>query len=104
MIQFKYLNGGNEDTVGFIPQFLNERDPRPAREQIDANYAHGGGWLPNPGFKLVSGPPHSIKYPGDPMLKPLAEAKLRDETIIVYESGITAIFQKDGSFEVSRLD
>lgn len=102
MIQFKYLNGGNEYSVGFIPQFLDERDLRPAKEQIDANYAHGGGWRPMNGFKLVGG--HTIKYPGDPILKPRAEAKLRNETIVVYEYGITAIVQKDGSFEAARLD
>lgn len=112
MIQFKYMNRGNEDSVGLIPGFLSERDPRPAKEQIDANYAHGGGWSPYPNgdWKMMPPPrgfdPHIglLKYSGDPRLVPLAVAKLRDEKIVVYDSGITAIIQKDGSFEVARLD
>jgi hypothetical protein len=31
------------DMLGFIPQFLDDADPRPAREQLHSAYAHGGG-------------------------------------------------------------
>lgn len=104
MMQFEYLNGGNEYSVGFIPSFLSENDPRPAREQIDENYSHGGGWSPYPPEAWTLLDNHVIKYPGDPKLKPRAQAKLRDETIVVYDGGITAIFQKDGKVEIARLD
>jgi hypothetical protein len=39
--------GGDADDWGLIPGFLDERDPRPAKEQIAEKYL--GGWLPLPG-------------------------------------------------------
>jgi len=35
----------NMEVVGFIPQFLDKNDSRPAVEQIDTAYQHGGGRL-----------------------------------------------------------
>ena len=43
-------------------------------------------------------------YPGDPVLPPVAERKLRDERIVMYPGAIIAVFQPDGAFEVARLD
>ena len=37
-------------------------------------------------------------------MRPLAKAQLRDETILFYESPWVLIAQKDGTFEVSRID
>ncbi len=88
--------------LGFIPEMLSEEDPRPVREQLDENYAHGGGWDPFKGFKMRED--NSIKYPGDPAHPPLARARLREETIYFYESAWVAIVQPDGSFEISRMD
>ena len=85
--------------AGYIPSFLSEDDPRSAAEQIAAEYV--GGWSKFDGFKMID---ESLKYPGDPALQPLAEGWLRDEHILVYESAWVAIVQKDGSFEVARLD
>jgi len=47
---------------------------------------------------------HKLRYPGDPILAPLAQAKLRDELIVFYRHALVAIIQPDGSFEVSRVD
>lgn len=90
------------EMLGFIPEFLNEDDPDPARVQLDKNYGHGGGWQPIPKFTL--GAQGELKYPGDPALPVLARTKLRDETINVYEHAWVAIIQPDGSFEVARMD
>jgi len=90
------------EMLGLIPEFLNENDPRSAREQLDANYSHGGGWLPIPGFSML--PNGDLSYPGDPPFELLAETKLRDETIRVFHYSWVAIIQPDGSFEVSRMD
>lgn len=88
--------------LGFIPCFLREDDPRPAREQIDANYQHGGGWDPQPKFTLL--PDGRLSYPDDPPLALLAETRLRDEIIRFYDCSYLAIVQPDGSFEACRLD
>jgi hypothetical protein len=93
------------DLLGFIPDFILEMDPRPAREQINDRYAHGGGWHPFGKGEWVYDPASgSIKYPGDPAYLPVAKGQLRDETILVYKHAWVCIVQKDGSFEVSRMD
>lgn len=90
------------DMLGFIPDFLSEEDPRPAREQFDQNYAHGGGWKHFEGFKML--PNGNLKYPGDPPVALLLETKLRDEIIRFYDCSWVTITQPDGSFEVCRMD
>lgn len=103
MIQFKMLHPRmTEEHLGFLPDFLSEHDPRPAREQIDANYRHGGGWNPMLDWQLL--PNNSIRYPGDPALAPLASAKLHDEELFFYNHAWLCIKQPDGSYEVSRVD
>lgn len=89
------------EALGFIPQFVLEDDPRPAREQFEERYAHGGGWHPMPGWSFADG---TIRYPGDPAYKPIAWARLRDETIYVYDHAWVCIAHKDGTFEVARMD
>src|SRR5215203_5284045 len=89
------------DMLGCIPLFLSENDPRPAREQLDTNYSHGGGFTPIPGFTML--PNGDLSYPGDPPLAPLFETKLRDETIRVYHYSWVAIIQPDDSYLVARL-
>jgi hypothetical protein len=101
-MQIVILNGGTLDDVGIIPLWLDAEDPRPAREQLDEHYAHGGGWQPFEGFKLQRN--HAIKYPGDPALQPLALMRLRDEMIAVYRHAWVMILQKDGSYEICRMD
>ena len=97
----------NMEVVGFLPQFVSEHDPRSAKEQINDNYAHGGGWSSFKGFTLVSSDDknqYGLDYPGDPMSKELSRATFRDELLVFFEHSWLAIIQKDGSFEVSRLD
>lgn len=91
------------DALGFIPQMVSADDPRPAKEQFNETYVHGGGWRPMTGWEFD---PQSkaLTYPDDPPMQPLAWAQLRDETILVYPYAWVMILQKDGSFEVSRMD
>lgn len=91
------------DHLGYIPSFLSADDPRPAKEQFNENYAHGGGWRPLPGCKL-SQQNMVIRYPGDPPLKPFAMTVLREEKLYFYPHSQVLILQPDGSFEVSRMD
>lgn len=91
------------DLLGLIPAMLSRDDPRPAKEQFDEHYAHGGGWRPIEGWTLTW-PGGSLFYSGDPPLRPLAQAQLHGELIIVYPHAWVCIKQADGSFEVARLD
>lgn len=88
--------------LGFIPGFLHYDDPAPAAVQLDRGYQFAGGWRPQKGFKLS--PSNCLGYPGDPPLRPIADARLRDETICFYEGAFVAVIQPDRSFEVCRMD
>jgi len=112
MIQFRellacakyYRQPALEYAVGLIPTFLSESDPRPAREQFNTAYAHGGGWRPFKGFRIIDRAFPSIQYPGDSALPPVARAQLRDEEIFIFPYAWVMILQPDGSYEISRMD
>ena len=103
MMIWQVRPGTHPDMIGEVPSFLSEDDDRPAAEQFDSNYAHGGGWRPMEKWSLN---PDGcvIAYPGDPPLKPLAMTTLRDELILIYPHAWVVIVQKDGIFEISRMD
>jgi hypothetical protein len=96
--------GLDPEVLGFIPHFLDSWDDRPAREQLDENYNRlaGCSWSPIPEFTM--GPLGELLYPGDAAMSPLASAKLRGETIRVYDYGFVSITQPDGTFEAARMD
>lgn len=86
----------------FIRAMLDNDDPRPAREQFDAHYQHGGGWRPMNGLTL--GKDKCLHSPGDPPIHPLAAMLLhKDEYIIIFEHDIVAIVRGE-SFEACRMD
>lgn len=100
--QIAILKDHHPDELGFLPDMIDQKDPRSAKEQFDANYAPGGGWHQMRGFTHKG---MVLHYPGDPPYEPIAMWPLRDEMIVVYRYGIVAIFQtKTGEFEVARLD
>lgn len=104
MLDVFVMNAGcTAYNVGFIPSWLSEDDPRPAKEQLHEHYSHGGGWHPQESFTLLPDG-WSVKYPGDPPLRPLAFMKLRQERIVIYPLGYVAIIQPDRSFEICRMD
>lgn len=88
--------------LGFIPLWLSEANPKPARQQLNDAYGHGGGWQPFKGFRLDDS--NGLSYPGDPTLMPIAEMQVRDELVLMYEHSWVAIIQPDRSFEVCRMD
>ena len=109
MIQFIALNPKvTSETLGLIPMFLSESDPLVAREQFHNNYAHGGGWQPMTGWTFNSDLTLQYGDPkeedADPPLSPLAKANFNDELILIYPYAWVLIMQRDGSFEVSRMD
>ncbi len=95
------------DDFGILPEFFDEADPRPAKEQLHERYAHGGGFIPFNGFKLevdVEGQ-FSLAYPEDPAMVEIGRAKLHErETIVLFTSSWLAIIQEDGTHVVCRVD
>jgi hypothetical protein len=98
----------NPEVFGIIPEFLNPDDPRPAREQFNERYAHGGGWCPSKGWQLLKDDSiyytQSVEEGEDPRHSPLARFKFRNESIVLYDHAWVAIIQPDRTFEVSRMD
>jgi len=91
------------DMLGLIPLWLNDEDERKAADQLDSHYQFGGFKEHSiKGFKKVR--EYCLKYPGDPLLVPLAQTELRGELIFYYGYGIIAVFQPDGSYVVARFD
>jgi hypothetical protein len=88
------------EMLGFLPSFLDEEDPRSAREQFNTNYI--SGWNPTPGFKMQAN--GDLSYSKDLPTKLLMEARFRDETIRFYQHAWVAVIQPDGSYEISRMD
>jgi hypothetical protein len=103
MIRFTLLHPKmTQEHLGFIPEMLDERDPRPAQQQLDAGYQHGGGFDPFVGFTLHAD--NSLTYRNDPPLRPLALTLLRDELIVYYRHSWVAIIQPDRRFVAARMD
>ena len=92
----------NMEMLGWLSGMLCEDDIRPAAEQFDTTYRHGGGWQPTSGFTMK--PNGNLQYPGDRPTRLLYETKLHDETIRFYENAWVAIIQPNGDFEVCRMD
>lgn len=98
------LRWSNMEAAGFIIYFCDETDPRPAREQINEAYSHGGGWQPFDGFTF-NYEALTLSYPGDPIIsKVKSRAKLRDEELILFQYDWLVIRQPNGSWEVARVD
>lgn len=101
LVKFRHPRATFEH-LGLIPDMLNDGDPRPAKEQLHEGYRHGGGWHPFVGFELMAD--DSLQFPGDPPTRPIAEFKVGDERVILYEHAWVAIIQPDRTFEVCRMD
>lgn len=106
MLNFELLHPKMDiEYLGLLPEFFSETDPRSAAEQLNANYAHGGGFRPSPEGKwALDRETLVLTYPGDPPFQPLAKAYLHDELLVFYQSAFLAIIQPDGSFKVTRVD
>jgi hypothetical protein len=93
--------GGTRDDWGIIPSFLDQDDPRGAKEQFNAQYM--GGWNAFQGFTLDKNTMR-LKYPGNPPIKPLSYMFFRHEIIVLYESEWVLVLEPDGTWEVCRMN
>lgn len=106
MTQFLLLHPkATPEHLGLFPYIFDGDDPRPAREQANDRYAHGGGWNSFHGFNMDPAT-KALSYPEDPPLEPFAmcELPLSNETVWFYPHSQVAIVQQDGSFDAARMD
>ena len=92
--------------LGLIPEIIRAEDTRGVVEQVNANYAHGGGWNFYGKDKWrLNADNMSIKYPEDPTLWPQWKATIsKDETVYIYDYGLVLLLASNGTFEISRMD
>jgi hypothetical protein len=100
--------------LGFVPQFFDDEDPRPASEQLEERYAHGGGWHPfGRGQWRVRQSDGALIFPGSPEdgepdevypLIAVSALPLSGERLFFYTSALLAVAKDDDSFEVTRVD
>ncbi len=104
--------------LGVLPMIFDETDPRPAREQVNDRYSHGGGFVPFEGFTLHDEGPLAARMvyrEGEPtesgeaeVVREYARTQLVGpagrETLIVFEGSWVAVVQEDGSYAVCRMD
>jgi len=100
--------------LGFIPEILRDDDPRPVKDQMNERYEHGGGFHAFPNKKRftindTAAEPCKLVYHEDDFVETMEEwgrcwFPITEELVIVFDSAITAIIQKDGSFELTRMD
>lgn len=97
------MDWSNPLVVCYLPEIIRESDPRSAIEQIKTNYV--GGWWPFEGFNLTSNEDGSyqLEYPGDPPMKELSRAQLRNETIVLFQYDWVAVINESG-YQIARMD
>jgi hypothetical protein len=104
IVQWEMLHKGMTlEHLGLLVDWLDDEDPRKAAEQMDSRYQFGGfSRHPITGFRAER--EKCLKYPGDPLLRPLAKAQLRDEVVMFYDCAVVAVWQPDGTFVAARFD
>lgn len=106
-MKIEYLNGGTEDHLGFTRYFIKDEAGAPSiREQLNANYAHGGGWRPFGQGQWELQTDMGLAYPGDPPYSARAKITFDNfpEQLWVYDSAWFMILNEDATFEVARMD
>lgn len=103
----------NMSAAGMLPSWCDDKDPRPAKEQINEHYSWAGGWQKFDGFTLVNAKKRGearLEYPGDPSAREVSRAWLEAggqrkgrETLILFTSDWVAVVQEDGSYEIARI-
>lgn len=120
MVQTWAVVGNDPMILGYLPEIFISADPRPAKEQVNDRYAHGGGWNKFCGsdthkkeqFTLElssSAKDCCLKYPDDPPMQLIGFTILHAETakperILFFQHAWVVIEQIDGSWECARMD
>ncbi len=110
MISINLHNGCTREHLGFIPEILADADDGiSARDRINGNYAHGGGWSPfgstNWKRTIDTEPNMELIYDGDERYKILATITLdTGETCRFFECQWMMLEVIGGGFEISRMD
>lgn len=93
------------EDLGFLWDILDSSDKRPVKEQLEDRYRHGGGWSPfGQGQWKLDRMTMTLRYPGDPPMKPLAMTAVGPEHVFFYPHAMLLVLQPNGDFDVTRVD
>lgn len=95
--------------LGFLPDLISNLYPGNVAEQLERNYAHGGGYRDltklEPGKWTFNKRNKTLRYRGESdIFNPLASVQIKDEMVYFYKYSLLAIVKPDGSFAVTRVD
>jgi len=87
------------ERAGLLPTLFSEDDPRPAYEQLPANYKFD---VTLSRFTLTGNGTKDwrLRYPGNLPLEPVSFAMLRGVALVLFEDNWLAIIQPDGAYKV----
>lgn len=98
----------NVAMLGHLPCWLDPADASCAVQQFDEHYRRFGGWREVIGWAMIGKGQDcrlkAVAYPSDPERPLLAKMQLRDETVLFFTGGYTAVQQPDGSLSIARMD
>lgn len=89
---------------GEIPYWLSDDNLKPAKQQLHEGYRFGG-WqsMKRDSIKMLSGDRYS--YPGDPVQSPISEIQMNSgERVLLYDNAIVVVFDKNGDWDMCRMD
>jgi len=93
--------------LGLLPSFFIKDDPRPAVDQLNERYAHGGGFCPLDGFVIEEGRivyPASEEWETDEVYYPIARTFVNGEPVTLFEMSWLTLKDKTGKTVVCRVD
>jgi hypothetical protein len=96
---------GKPSLWGHIPGFLQESDPRPARDQFN-RYNRGGGnraWLRIMGAAFDNAT-LTLTLPGERPMAAISALRFRSELLYLFDGNWVCIVQPSGSYEVAKMD
>lgn len=107
----KWTTRYDPECLGILPAIIHPNSNQSAKEQIEVEYSHGGGYLPfgDGKFTLENWPEIGrarLRYPGDPAFGEIARCVINatKETCILFDSELVAVVQYNGDFEIIRMD
>lgn len=99
---------GTAQLWGIIPSFINPyKTDTPMWQEVDLNYAHGGGWRDFEGFTVsqTENDTYQLEYAGDPPLPELGRITRGTEVLAIFDHAWCLWADTEsGETKVARID
>lgn len=97
------------EVLGLLPALISNEYFGNVAEQLERNYAHGGGYRDltklEPDKWVFNKRKKTLRHRAErSTFKPIASTQIKDEQVYFYQYALLAIVKPDGSFAVTRVD